>query len=806
MRGQKGVTEPAPIGSTELQTSIDFIRQSGGFAVDVLKGQKAPSKGWEPRTNNAATTVQLLAKIAKSGNNLGIHLHSNLVDVDVDSDAVALMEALNILLPPCPHTWGRGERRQTHRVYQLKDGGIFDPSQHLILQRLKTIPEAQVEIRGGPQSRGEYSLLPPSVHPSGDLYAWESPAQARSSPATVEIGHLIRRIRMAGAIAVLAPHWQEGVRQELTLAMAGFLHRAMAITQAIDENAFCMEYDEALYFMTVLWDVAGDDSDDLAVRKRAFMATWKKADDGASVTGATRISEIINDPSVVGKLYSLLTENKGIEAIENFTAKFIIWQGPALVVDLELARLGHPKPLMSKRNFVDSYEHEFVMYNNKRVSLARILWTLESTTRVKGLTLAPGKGLIVTEKDGDKLNQWTGYAIPPFEEPVEDSEVARFTDYVFEAVCDGMQDRYNWVMGWVADIFQRPAEKPGTCLVLVGKPGAGKSILGQEVIGRIIGSVHYGTTNSVENVIRNFNILFANKLLVQCDEAMNSRQRMVAARLKAFITDPYQVVEPKGVDPYHLPSFARLLMTSNEMDDALHIGDGSHDRRYTVLEASPDKCGKLREYWHPFVAWLREPDTLPKIHRWLLDYEYDTYFIRAPLVTAAKHRIQQASWNIFDAWLAAMASRNHPLSDQSHSQWFYALDTANLKPGGEGTTVRHEWPEYISMAALAEDYNAFKRKMAPGAGQAMNEVQLGMLLNRHNLRINAVAKRLTIRYFDGRTSQSIEKRLRMYPPPDLGRIKLYLENKHGFTVDHNVPIESLNIKSNEPPNTVRDDF
>ena len=89
--------------SMERAVSVAFIRNSGGYAVKALKGQKEPAKGWDPRMNTSAKSSQLLADIEHTDDNLGVHLHKDLVDVDVDGEDAHryLVPALDAFLPDC---------------------------------------------------------------------------------------------------------------------------------------------------------------------------------------------------------------------------------------------------------------------------------------------------------------------------------------------------------------------------------------------------------------------------------------------------------------------------------------------------------------------------------------------------------------------------------------------------------------------------------------------------------------------------------------------------------------------------------
>lgn len=772
--------------SFERAVSVEFIRMSGGYAVKAISGQKEPAKGWDPRANTQAKSSQVLAEIETSNDNIGVHLHGDLIDVDVDGEDAHkhLIPALDRFLPDCGHVWGRKSRPRTHRAYLLKSMEPFDPSHWPVLARIKRIPEVKVEVRGGPVSRGEYSLLPGSAHPSGEEYAWADLARARNTPAVTTPDNLIRGIRMAGAVAVLAPFWAEGMRQEMTMALAGFLHRAKGIADAISETMFSLDEEQSLHFLEVLLEVSGDDRSDRSMRKKAFEKTWAKAEKEVAVTGATRVAELAGDDQILRKLYTLLTDNPSVATIDDFTARFAVWQGPALAVDLEAAKKGAQRPFMTRQNFASSYGHRFVEVGGKRKLLPEMLWSMSSAMRVQGLTFEPGQPSIVQADEGTMINQWAGFKVKPAVSPVSEDDIRPFLDYMWEVVA--FKDRlcYEWVLAWVADIFQNPGDKSGTALVLVGKPGAGKSILGHGVLGKIIGDAHYATSNSVDNVTKNFNVSYTKRVLIQCDEATNSRQKAVAARLKSLITDPKQLVEPKGVDAYSIPSHARFLFTSNDEDDAIFLSGGTDDRRYTVFEVSPCRVGQIEEYWEPFGMWLENEDNLAAIHRYLLDYEYERKLIRRPTHTEARSRMQQSAWEPFDAWLAEMLSRGHPLSERVHNKGHKAYTGEQVPEKVDRT----EWPEWVWMESLGEDYRLFLRSINDRRTN-MNAVQIGLHLKKLGLKLDDRTIRPTVKYYDDREGVMVEKRIRLSAPPSEQAIAKYLKNKYGFEVDHGDEVE-----------------
>ncbi|MCV0427821.1 MAG: DUF5906 domain-containing protein, partial [Roseibium sp.] len=154
-------------------------------------------------------------------------------------------------------------------------------------------------------------------------------------------------------------------------------------------------------------------------------------------------------------------------------------------------------------------------------------------------------------------------------------------DHMLTNICDGDEALFRWVFGWFAHMMQRPRERPGTALVIRGLMGTGKSIMG-EVMGSLI-APHFFQVDDPRYITGQFNAHMSACLLLQAEEAVWAGDKVAEGRLKGLITSKTQMIESKGVDPYRLDNFVRIMMTSNE--DWV-VPAGKDERRYCVLDCA----------------------------------------------------------------------------------------------------------------------------------------------------------------------------------------------------------------------------
>jgi len=237
---------------------------------------KAPrTQGW-PTLRYSEDQLAAIDPTANLGLLLGAA--SGLVDVDLDcAEARALAPAL---LPSTPMRHGRPSAQEAHYWY-----AVSSPTPKVVRYRDPAATGAGaataclVELRSGNNESAAQTMIPPSIHPSGERLAWAGGA-LDAEPAHVEIADLQRAVARVAAAALLSRHYPApGSRHNHALALAGLL--------LLGE----MSVDDARQLVGVIARAAGDE--EAIDRERAADDTAARIAAGERVTGANRLAEII---------------------------------------------------------------------------------------------------------------------------------------------------------------------------------------------------------------------------------------------------------------------------------------------------------------------------------------------------------------------------------------------------------------------------------------------------------------------------------------------------------------------------------
>jgi hypothetical protein len=316
-------------------------------------------------------------------------------------------------------------------------------------------------------------------------------------------------------------------------------------------------------------------------------------------------------------------------------------------------------------------------------------------------------------------NIWSGWAVPPSGGVATEEDVAPVLDYLRDVVCRSDPKLFEWVLMWIADIFQNPSQKPGTMVVLVGEQGAGKSVLCEDILRPIIGSAHFTKVGTIEKLTSKFNAHMSGKLVIQGEEVLNSNRRTDNEALKDMITSRKRSIELKGRDVFESTDHGRYILTSNNIDNAVAVGGG--DRRTTIChvwDRYAYKGGRNEEqrlpYWNRLFGWLRrkgedgneEPhkENLAKLHQYFLSVPIVKDRIRVSHETAAKRATRLNSSRGIDKWLLSMLEMSNPFDSMREADRGYSHSFVYATNKFVHTD---DWPEYVTYALLEQSLRTF---------------------------------------------------------------------------------------------------
>jgi hypothetical protein len=191
-------------------------------------------------------------------------------------------------------------------------------------------------------------------------------------------------------------------------------------------------------------------------------------------------------------------------------------------------------------------------------------------------------------------NFWQDFAV----QPDASRSCEKFLAHIRDNVCSGNVAYYNYVIGWLAHMVQRPWEKPGVAIALRGDEGVGKGFFAN-VVGRLCPH-HFLAISQAAHLTGRFNAHLQQCLLAFIDEAFWAGDKSGAGALKHLVTDEILTIEPKHVNPFSVRNLSRLIIASNEK---WVVPAGLKARRWFIIDVSAKRAND-RAYFTEISAEL----------------------------------------------------------------------------------------------------------------------------------------------------------------------------------------------------------
>ena len=355
-------------------------------------------------------------------------------------------------------------------------------------------------------------------------------------------------------------------------------------------------------------------------------------------------------------------------------------------------------------------------------------WTSPATLLYKSTGFTPKATL------PSVLNYWVGSVPAPHR-----GNWVVLRDYLRDVISAGDRSCFDYLIDYMAHMIQRPEEKPGVMLVLLGGQGTGKG-----VYFSLLKAIWPRTTLQVadiDQVIGKFNAPLERNYVICMDEALFAGDRKSMNRLKSTVTEASIQIEQKFQPSRVIESVHRFFAASNHD----HFGNVERDdRRFAFFRVS-DSRQQDSAYFSSIATAILDPVILGALVYYLRRKDLTSFNIRAKPRSQEHQKQKLLSLQGFDRY------------------WYEVLITRSVS-GTEAASgfERTEWdaPIFVSTTILIGQYSAFDKNAQ--RHQTVQSQHLGEELQR--LCPSAKSDRQEIKGYGGAGN---ERRVRGFQLPDL---------------------------------------
>jgi Family of unknown function (DUF5906) len=355
-----------------------------------------------------------------------------------------------------------------------------------------------------------------------------------------------------------------------------------------------------------------------------------------------------------------------------------LWGKSGVIADLKSAQNGAIR-MLPVRDWKLTLSNEFVQVGKNLVPKSEA-WLQHAKRHQRlhpGVVFEPG----APEQPG-ALNLGRGFAVEP-----KAGDWSLMQAHIRDILCNGNQEHYEYVLNWLAFNVQFPAKPAQTVLIFKGAQGAGKGVV-LTTFGSFFGP-HFLHYNDPEQILGKHNADLGMGCFGFLDEAFWGGDRRGADKLKAIITEPTLVIEPKFLDRMQVPNRLSIAVASNK-EWAMPVEVG--DRRYAVFQVNeryahkaenPDIGAYFKALWAEVDNGGREAMLYDLLHRDLSGFD-----IRAIPKSKAK---------------TEMMIRGLTGQDGFVSKWLYQiLSDGQIEIGPDGDLLEED-PSRLGTVIWGED-------------------------------------------------------------------------------------------------------
>jgi len=241
------------------------------------------------------------------------------------------------------------------------------------------------------------------------------------------------------------------------------------------------------------------------------------------------------------------------------------------------------------------------------------------------------------------LNMWTGFAVQP-----KQGNWSLMREHIRSIIADGIPTLDEYIVRWVAWMFQNPGLRAEAVVALRSTEGTGKGIFGN-ALGAIVGKTHSLHFSDPEDFLGKFNASLGSAVFVFADECMWPGHKALEGRFKRMITEPTIKIEGKGTNAYQADNCMHMLMSTN---GTWVVPAGKDARRFVVTNVSEKRVGD-KSYFHALTDETQNGGLEAMLFD-LLGMPLHGWHPREIVDSAALREQKELSLDLQDRWIKAL--------------------------------------------------------------------------------------------------------------------------------------------------------
>lgn len=200
--------------------------------------------------------------------------------------------------------------------------------------------------------------------------------------------------------------------------------------------------------------------------------------------------------------------------------------------------------------------------------------------------------------------------------------------HITEILCNGDEKIYDYILNWIADIFQNPSRKPPVCIIFHSDQGAGKDIFA-DWLGRLLSPDNYIMCGNIHRFTEKFNGLYSNKLLTVFNELGSYQEHSKIVKfLKFLYSAEDKAIELKNHDAtMEICRTRHMILTNMYNVIPMEISD----RRHLCIQCDNSKCqpGRVdRTYYNLLMKEMIDIDSIIDAFEYFKYKDISTFSVR----------------------------------------------------------------------------------------------------------------------------------------------------------------------------------